>query len=999
MKFRFAQCLLLLSVCLLGAVTAARAQPRIAVWDPQKSTNGSNFDVNAEYLTHVAQVLDKNGVKVTRLTAEQIADAATFGVDKFDGLFIDGGGVPDSNIKAYQTFAKAGGVLVALAGSANDHQQAFGVKVKQNEDGTWSPTPKGKGYPWQTDAIYDLIGVNFKFQIDMAYGGVSHTPSALLKRYLPDAPELIKPLPSRWFVPKDGGKFYPLIRSQFASQDDYTPQAFIAVAGDGKAKGIIVGSPTLTNGKDGDWKKSDELIVAIAKICADLHSGKLDLTAEETVTPVSSVVKPGPLQIRPPGIGVNPEQAKALLRWGKFDGARAEFGESLAAGKSKTMNPGDAVNTFPASIEPGATLELKLPAEAKLPQKAKTYLRVRGAYAGDGVGLKVAVGDQVVWNESFVSRTAFGAVDQGRRYDNIPYEFTRIIFLPATVSGDTITLSNPGESALWFDAVQVEQPTKPAPTRGMGLHSGVSMAFSQKNALTPEIVKDWTWMRCTSRPHFIGAPGDPKRWDSYDKMLQSYFKLTPHVQLILEGSPSWTVSDKERLKAGGGRGQMTPPDNALYAGLVEDIVTKYADQVEDWEIWNEQNITYFWTGTADEYAALFKTLAPIIRRLDPTAKVIIGGHAGTVTASLDPWVSAAVANGLTKEADLFAFHAYAPNGVFDLPYGLFEGHLMNRGGEIEIYPNEQGYEWNKIGETAQGHYMNIGLARLLANGVAKVTIFAGGGDEHGYGVIDSKAKPRPAYASIHDYMLLAADGARRLDVSMTGPQGKPVRGVYCAASVRADGGETLVLNPADTDALQMPREIVEGFDGNDQIMKWQVFFGSKKASKGTAVIEVSEGKSYAGFFKKMNLDPARQPVVEVNVPECDGKYQLLLKWPDGKIIQAIKDGGVGKVSVNYANMAGGAPKGEQTVEVSFRFYGKRMAIDELRFPAQPLPEVEPIPVHLVLPYSGPAKPVVTATESGKDVAVSAKRVGEGEASTLELDLKITGRTLIRVNGK
>ncbi len=980
-----------------GSVMAA--EPRIAVWDPQKSTSASNFNINAEYLTHVADVLSKNGVAVTRLTAEQIADPDQFNAEKLDALFIDGGGMPESDIKAYQAFAKAGGVLVALAGSANDHQQAFGVKVKQNEDGTWSPTPKGKGYPWQTDAIYDLIGVNFRYQIDMAYGGVSHTPTALLKRYMPDAPSLIKPLPSRWFVPQNGGKFYALIRSQFASEEDYTPQAFIAAAADSKARGIIVGSPLLTNGKDGDWNKSDEFLVAIARISADLRSGALDLSSVEPVSPVTSVVKAGPLQIRPPGVGVNPEQAKPLLRWGKFDGARAEFGQSLAAGQSKTLNPGEDAKSFPSSIEPGATLTLKLPAEAVLPQTSKTYLRVRGAYAGDGVGLKVSVGDQVLWNESFVARTAFGAVDQGRRYDNIPYEFTRIIFIPPTASGDAITLSNPGESALWFDAVQVEQPTRLAPTRGMGLHSGVSMAFGQKNALTPEIVKDWTWMRCTSRPHFIGQPDDPDRWNKYDKMVQAYCKLTPHVQLILEGSPSWTVSDKDRLKSGGGRGQMTPPDNTLYADLVEDIVKKYADQVEDWEIWNEENITYFWTGTADEYAGLFKTLAPIIRRLDPTAKVIIGGHAGTVTASLDPWVSAAVTNGLTKDADLFAFHAYAPNGAFDLPYGLFEGHLMNRGGEIEIYPNEQGYEYDKVGEIGQAHYNNLGLARLAANGVAKVTIFHGGGDEHSYGVIDSKGKPRPSYEPIHDYMLLAAGGARRLDVSMTGPQGNPLRGVYCAASIHDDGSEMLLLNPADTPAMQMPREISEGFDNNDRIMKWQVFFGSKKAEKGKAVITVSEGKKYAGFFKKMNLDPARVPVVEVDVPECDGKYSLLLKWPDGKVIEAIKNAGAGKASVNYAEMAGGAPKGEQTVEVSFRFYGKRMAIDQIRFPAQPIPAAEPIPVHLVVPYGEADNPVVTATAAGQDVAVRSKRVGQGNGSTLELDLDLPGRTFVRVNSK
>ncbi|HAU39088.1 MAG TPA: hypothetical protein DCX07_15415, partial [Phycisphaerales bacterium] len=281
------------------------------------------------------------------------------------------------------------------------------------------------------------------------------------------------------------------------------------------------------------------------------------------------------------------------------------------------------------------------------------------------------------------------------------------------------------------------------------------------------------------------------------------------------GTPEWAAISPQRYAGGGNRKHMVAPDNEKYREIVEHAVAKFADRVEDWELWNESNIRHFWVGTPQEFADFCKMAIPIIRKGDPTARIIIGGMAGTTVSAVDPFAVAMVENEITKQADLFAFHCYAPAGLWDVGYGLIEGHLFSLGCGMEIYANEQGFGWRegekwlRQGEFSpdiQARLYDIGMGRLMANGVAKVTDFNAGGDDNTLGIIDENGQPRPAYAIFADYLNLTGRGARRLDVSLTAPDGGPLRGVYVAASTHDDGAVTLIANPADVPALHPAKD-------------------------------------------------------------------------------------------------------------------------------------------------------------------------------------------------
>ena len=69
--------LVLLVFCLVFAITGIRpalAQPNVVVWDPIKGTGERRFTLSPEHMDQVASWLAQAGIKVTRLTAEQLAD-------------------------------------------------------------------------------------------------------------------------------------------------------------------------------------------------------------------------------------------------------------------------------------------------------------------------------------------------------------------------------------------------------------------------------------------------------------------------------------------------------------------------------------------------------------------------------------------------------------------------------------------------------------------------------------------------------------------------------------------------------------------------------------------------------------------------------------------------------------------------------------------------------------------------------------------------------------
>ena len=825
-------------LCSLGTLAAS---PRVAVWDPGAEVEAEKFVLSSAYAKTVAAVLSGAGVKAELLDAASIADPARFGADRFDALFTHGGALPGPAIPACREFAKAGGVLVAL-GATNGYE----AKVVPDGERGWA-FPAEPKWTWHDNPVHRDLGLDFRGNPAQIYAGVFHRPGALLRKYLPEARDVTRPLAARWFRPASPAtRMIPLLRSRMAGASaaepmgsDYTPQCFLADGPGGRAilclNPFWCGAPDLdqTFGVGGqyrsiaarpggpgseapEWPFAGKLLVAFARIAADLRSGALDLAPYEGVTPVSEVVAPPPFSFRGIAVGTDPEGIRPLARVGAFDG-----------------------NDLDAAF---ADLSKGIRLEPKTPLATAAVCRFRGALPAHlergtfSVVARAASGaTRVLWAETLVRPPAAG----NDRYAGAALEVMRLAYVPAPAKGDPWTgfavegCARP--DGVLPDAFQVEPlpAFASSPAYEMGAHTSTELAYDgPRHGLTADACRDWTHLRCTTRMWWIGAPGEAGRFDRFDRHVERYLALHPSAQFILEGTPRWAAISEARWLGGGKKPHMSAPDNDLYAPIAERVIRKYADRVQDWEIGNETTVHGFWNGSFGEFTEFYKRIAPLVRKHDPSARVISAGMAGVVRGMVDPYVLAMSRSGaLAPEyTDLFGVHCYHGQGLWDVPYGLAQGDLFALGEGVEVYANEQGASLANVPEAKQAELNDRGIARLLASGATKFIVFQSDSPAKQYGMLTEQGAPRPAYAPFRDYLELAQRGGRRLPVAMTGRGGAPVEGVYAAAARHDDGSVTLVLNPADR-----PGARAEGGAAGDVVVSFPWDGGDLVASGGAAV--------------------------------------------------------------------------------------------------------------------------------------------------------------------
>lgn len=81
------------------------------------------------------------------------------------------------------------------------------------------------------------------------------------------------------------------------------------------------------------------------------------------------------------------------------------------------------------------------------------------------------------------------------------------------------------------------------------------------------------------------------------------------------------------------KGNITPPSNLKdWANLIEKLVEHWRDrygidEIRKWyyEVWNEPNLSAFWTGTRSQYFELYKTTVMAVKKVD--SKLRVGGPA------------------------------------------------------------------------------------------------------------------------------------------------------------------------------------------------------------------------------------------------------------------------------------------------------------------------------------------------------------------------------------
>jgi hypothetical protein len=163
-----------------------------------------------------------------------------------------------------------------------------------------------------------------------------------------------------------------------------------------------------------------------------------------------------------------------------------------------------------------------------------------------------------------------------------------------------------------------------------------------------------SWVRvdlcwCQFQSH---APGtiNGSYVEQVDRIVDAARQRRLRVLAILWGTPPW---------ANGGGDLNVPPKNAReYGDVAEWVARHYRGRVTAWEVWNEPNLSVFWTGTVEQYVRVLRAAYPRFKRGDPGARVVFAG----LSYNDDGWLQRAYVAGAHGHFDVMATHPYQGRG-------------------------------------------------------------------------------------------------------------------------------------------------------------------------------------------------------------------------------------------------------------------------------------------------------------------------------------------------
>jgi hypothetical protein len=260
-------------------------------------------------------------------------------------------------------------------------------------------------------------------------------------------------------------------------------------------------------------------------------------------------------------------------------------------------------------------------------------------------------------------------------------------------------------------------------------------------------------------------------WGFYDRLAAAMAKAKLRWLPVLMQAPVWAAATPSAVNSAPAASKMS-----TYLAWVKAVVRRYgrggsfwaanpslvAAPITTYEIWNEENATYWWGSTArapEEYADLYVATRSAIRGIDAAAKAVVGGIAPTAKNAIWPTQflqrMVARAPGLKGNVDGVAFHPYATDisYVYELIHD-FRGDVDQRlGASVPLYITETGWSTTDVSTAVQGANISR-LARELPRSdcnIAQLDLFTwvakGSGDtarNMGFALASPTAGLKPA---------------------------------------------------------------------------------------------------------------------------------------------------------------------------------------------------------------------------------------------------------------
>ncbi|WP_307854446.1 cellulase family glycosylhydrolase [Rhodococcus sp. B50] len=259
-------------------------------------------------------------------------------------------------------------------------------------------------------------------------------------------------------------------------------------------------------------------------------------------------------------------------------------------------------------------------------------------------------------------------------------------------------------------------------------------------------------------------------WSGTDRIVAAADSHDLQVLGLLTHTPCWARTSEADPRDPHGM----PADPGEFGRFAGDVADRYSDSVTHWEIWNEPNLTAFFTPQPDvgAYADLLVAASDAIRNVAPEAVVITGGLSpGTDNGSdIAPttFLAELYDQGVSSAFDVVGMHPYsypalpsdASTSEWNAFYRMREMRtvMVERGdSDKPIWATEfgapTGTGTDAVGPTEQADILRDGITEQRALGfVDKLFVYSlldlgteVSDREQNFGVLAHDGSPKPAW--------------------------------------------------------------------------------------------------------------------------------------------------------------------------------------------------------------------------------------------------------------
>jgi hypothetical protein len=237
-------------------------------------------------------------------------------------------------------------------------------------------------------------------------------------------------------------------------------------------------------------------------------------------------------------------------------------------------------------------------------------------------------------------------------------------------------------------------PSRPVPTVFFGLH------IHQAGGATPwPPFPVFAWRLWDAEVSWNFLQPQRNEWNS--KLLDRYVDLaTQHnaeIALTLGYTPRWAASRPDEVSSSGMPGVASPPaDLGAWREYVRTIATRYKGKIHVYEIWNEANLSGYFSGTLREMVMLAKEAFTILKEVDSTNIVIspaVQGGGWNVN-----WLDDFLSLGGGNYCDVIGYHFYVspkpPEAMLNVIDEVREA-LKRHGINKPVWNTESGWSMEK----------------------------------------------------------------------------------------------------------------------------------------------------------------------------------------------------------------------------------------------------------------------------------------------------------------